>query len=73
AKLDRLVACAKAAKHLLLSLQIFISEMANFPGMKEVWDAWVAQGATPPRATVEANLANPACHVEVVVVAAQCT
>jgi enamine deaminase RidA (YjgF/YER057c/UK114 family) len=36
-----------------------------------VWDSWVAQGHTPPRATVEARLANPACLVEVVVVAAQ--
>jgi enamine deaminase RidA (YjgF/YER057c/UK114 family) len=45
--------------------------MANFPGMNEVWDGWVEQGATPPRATVEAKLANPACLVEIVVVAAQ--
>ena len=51
--------------------QIFISDMANFAGMNEVWDAWVAQGHTPPRATVEARLANPAWLVEIVVVAAQ--
>ena len=34
--------------------------------MNTVWDEWVAAGATPPRATVEAKLANPACLVEVV-------
>jgi enamine deaminase RidA (YjgF/YER057c/UK114 family) len=45
--------------------------MAHFPGMNEVWDAWVVPGHTPPRATVEAKLANPACLVEIVVVAAQ--
>jgi enamine deaminase RidA (YjgF/YER057c/UK114 family) len=45
--------------------------MANFPAMNAVWDTWVAAGNTPPRATVEAKLANPACLVEVVVVAAQ--
>jgi enamine deaminase RidA (YjgF/YER057c/UK114 family) len=45
--------------------------MLHFPGMNAVWDEWVAQGDTPPRATVEAKLANPKCLVEVVVVAAQ--
>ena len=40
-------------------------------GMNAVWDEWVAQGNTPPRATVEAKLANPKCLVEIVVVAAQ--
>jgi enamine deaminase RidA (YjgF/YER057c/UK114 family) len=49
--------------------QIFISDMANFDGMNAVWDEWVAQGHTPPRATVEARLANPACLVEIVVTA----
>jgi enamine deaminase RidA (YjgF/YER057c/UK114 family) len=50
--------------------QIFIADMAHFPGMNEVWDEWVASGHTPPRATVESKLANPACLVEIVVTAA---
>jgi len=36
-----------------------------------VWDDWVASGHTPPRATVEAKLANPACLVEIVIIAAE--
>jgi enamine deaminase RidA (YjgF/YER057c/UK114 family) len=68
---DRLLAEAGSDKSLLLSVQIFLSDMANFPEMNSVWDEWVVQGATPPRATVEAKLANPECLVEVVVVAAQ--
>lgn len=68
---DRLLNDAGSSKAHILSCQIFISDMANFPGMNEVWDAWVVPGHTPPRATVEAKLANPACLVEVVVVAAQ--
>jgi enamine deaminase RidA (YjgF/YER057c/UK114 family) len=44
--------------------------MAHFPGMNEVWDEWVAAGHTPPRATVEAKLANPACLVEICITAA---
>ena len=69
--IDRLLAEANSDKSHLLSVQIYITDMKDFPGMNSVWDAWVAQGATPPRATVEAKLANPACLVEIVVVAAQ--
>ncbi len=68
---DRLLAEANSDKSHLLFVQIFISDMANFAGMNAVWDEWVAQGATPPRATVQALLANPKCLVEVVAVAAQ--
>jgi enamine deaminase RidA (YjgF/YER057c/UK114 family) len=39
--------------------------------MNAEWDAWVAAGNAPPRATVEAKLADPAVLVEIVVVAAQ--
>jgi enamine deaminase RidA (YjgF/YER057c/UK114 family) len=67
---DRLLNEAGSDKTRILSCQIYISDMANFPGMNEVWDAWVVPGNTPPRATVEAKLANPACLVEIVVVAA---
>ena len=70
ASIDRLLTEAGSDKTCILSCQIYIADMAHFPGMNEVWDAWVAQGHTPPRATVEAKLANPACLVEIVVVAA---
>ena len=69
--IDRLLAEANSDKSLLLSVQIYISDMVHFGGMNVVWDSWVAAGATPPRATVEAKLANPDCLVEIVVVAAQ--
>jgi enamine deaminase RidA (YjgF/YER057c/UK114 family) len=66
---DRLLNEAGSDKTCILMCQIFISDMANFDGMNAVWDEWVAQGHTPPRATVEARLANPACLVEIVVTA----
>jgi enamine deaminase RidA (YjgF/YER057c/UK114 family) len=69
--IDRLLAEANSDKSLLLSVQIYISDMIHFGGMNAVWDEWVTQGATPPRATVEAKLANPECLVEIVVVAAR--
>lgn len=71
AAVDRLLAEAGSDKTCILSTAIYIKDMALFPAMNEVWDSWVAQGHTPPRATVEAKLANPACLVEVVIVAAQ--
>jgi enamine deaminase RidA (YjgF/YER057c/UK114 family) len=68
---DRLLAEAGSDKTRILSTQIYIADMADFTGMNTVWDEWVVPGNTPPRATVEAKLANPACLVEVVIVAAQ--
>jgi enamine deaminase RidA (YjgF/YER057c/UK114 family) len=70
AHVDRLLAEARSDKTRILMCQIFIADMAHFAGMNAVWDAWVAPGHAPPRATVEARLANPACLVEIVVTAA---
>ena len=67
---DRLLNEAGSDKTCILMCQIFITDMALFGGMNAVWDEWVAAGHTPPRATVEAKLANPACLVEIVVTAA---
>jgi enamine deaminase RidA (YjgF/YER057c/UK114 family) len=39
--------------------------------MNAVWDAWVAEGAAPARACVEAKLYDPLVLVEMMVVAAQ--
>ena len=71
ASIDKLLAEAGSDKSCILSTQIFIKNLADFAAMNEVWEEWVAQGHTPPRATVEANLANPAWLIEIVVVAAQ--
>jgi enamine deaminase RidA (YjgF/YER057c/UK114 family) len=67
---DRLLKEAGSDKTCILMCQIYIADMANFAGMNAVYDEWVAAGHTPPRATVEAKLANPACLVEIVVTAA---
>jgi enamine deaminase RidA (YjgF/YER057c/UK114 family) len=67
---DRLLGEAGSDKTCILMCQIFLSDLAHFDGMNAVWDEWVAQGHTPPRATFEARLANPAWLVEVCVTAA---
>ena len=68
---DRLLMEAGSDKTCILSCQIYLADMKDFAGMNEVWDDWVASGHTPPRATVEAKLANPAVLVEVVIIAAE--
>lgn len=69
AAIDKLLAEAGSDKTKLLQVTIFIADMKDFPGMNAVWDEWVVQGATPPRATIEAKLAKPAWKVEMLVVA----
>jgi len=69
-QIDDLLAQAGTDKSHILMCQIFISDWANFAAMNEVWDGWVTPGHAPPRATVQATLANPAWLLEVVVTAA---
>jgi enamine deaminase RidA (YjgF/YER057c/UK114 family) len=71
AHVDRLLIEAGSDKSAILMVQIFIKNIDDFAGMNSVYDAWVAEGNAPPRATVEAKLANPAGLVEIVVTAAQ--
>jgi enamine deaminase RidA (YjgF/YER057c/UK114 family) len=70
ATIDKLLAEAGSDKTRILSTTIYITDMADFPAMNAAWDAWVVAGATPPRATVEAQLAKPAYKVEIQVIAA---
>lgn len=67
---DRLLAEAGSDKSRILMCQIFICDVKDFAGMNAVWNAWVAPGQSPPRATVEAKLARPEWLIEMVVTAA---
>ena len=69
--IDGHLAKAGSDKSKLLSANIYITDMKNFAEMNAAWDAWVSPGNTPARATVEAKLAAPQYHVEVMVVAAK--
>lgn len=68
---DRLLAEAGSDKSRILMCQIFISDIKDCAGMNAVWDEWVADGQSPPRATVEAKLAKTEWLIEMVVTAAQ--
>lgn len=71
AMIDKLLAEAGSDKTCILMTQIFLTDIKDIVVMNEVWDAWIPAGHTPPRATVQASLANGAYKIEVVVTAAQ--
>lgn len=70
ASIDALLARAGTDKSKLLMVQIFIKDLADFPALNAVWEAWLPAGHAPPRATVKADMAKPEWRVEMVVTAA---
>jgi enamine deaminase RidA (YjgF/YER057c/UK114 family) len=70
AEVDRLLALAGTDKTRILSAQIWLADIGAFAEMNAVWDAWVAPGHAPARATGESALAAPEYKVEVIVTAA---
>jgi enamine deaminase RidA (YjgF/YER057c/UK114 family) len=71
AEVDRLLALAGSDKTRILRAQIWMADMADFDKMNAVWDAWVAPGHAPARATGEAKLATPDYLVEIIITAVQ--
>lgn len=71
ASIDRLLGEAGTDKSKLLSAQIWLADIGKFSEMNEVWDAWLAPGSAPARATVESKLAAPDFTVEIMVIAAR--
>ncbi|MCG8429066.1 MAG: RidA family protein [Chromatiales bacterium] len=62
---------AGSDKSLLLSANIWLTDIREFQAMNEVWDAWVDSDNPPVRACVESRLARPELRVEIQVVAAR--
>ena len=62
---------AGSDKTRLLRVQIYLADIGDMAGMNAVWDAWVAPGHAPPRATVQAALGDPRWRIEIVATAAQ--
>jgi enamine deaminase RidA (YjgF/YER057c/UK114 family) len=69
--IDGLLEKAGTDKSKLLSANIWLTDIATFGEMNAVWDAWVAPGCAPARATVEAQLASTQYNVEIAVIAAR--
>ncbi|MGO3740830.1 RidA family protein [Kerstersia sp.] len=70
ATIDSLLKEAGTDKSRILYAQVFVAHMKEFEGMNQAWEAWVSGIEAPPRATIEARLANPDIKVEIVVTAA---
>jgi len=71
AKIDGLLAEAGSDKTRVLSATVYLADIGAFNEMNGVWDAWVAAGHAPARATVEAKLAAPEYTVEIACIAAR--
>jgi enamine deaminase RidA (YjgF/YER057c/UK114 family) len=69
ASIDSLLARVGSDKTKILQATVYLADIATFKDMNAAWDAWVPQGHTPARATVEAKLATAAYKVEIVIVA----
>ena len=70
ATIDNLLAQAGTSKERLLSVTVYVANIAEFAQMNKAWDEWVSKTNAPPRATVETRLANPNYKVEIVAIAA---
>jgi enamine deaminase RidA (YjgF/YER057c/UK114 family) len=69
ARIDKYLAAAGTDKTKLIQATIWLADISKFDEMNKVWDAWVAPGCAPARATVEAKLAAPQFTVEIAVTA----
>jgi enamine deaminase RidA (YjgF/YER057c/UK114 family) len=70
AAIDHYLRMAGTDKTRLLSVQIWLRDIADFERMNTVWDAWIDPSAMPVRATVEARLAGDSYRIEIMVTAA---
>jgi len=66
-QIDGYLAQAGSSKTKLVCANIWLSTIANAPGMNKVWESWIGRENTPARATVESQLATPAILVEIMV------
>ena len=71
AKVDDLLAQAGSERNRLLSVQIWLTSMADFAAMNAVYDAWVVPDHRPTRCCGQVALADPDWKVEIVAIAAR--
>lgn len=69
-KIEALLEVADSDMERLLSVTIYLKDMALFQEMNEVWDNWIEEGFAPARACVQAKMANPDILVEMSVICA---
>ncbi|TXD98129.1 RidA family protein [Psychrobacter frigidicola] len=70
-KVEALLTEVGSDKSKMLSATVWISSMANFDAMNEVWNKWFEGVQPPARACGESALARPELLVEITVIAAE--
>ncbi|MEH6675122.1 MAG: RidA family protein [Sulfitobacter sp.] len=71
AKINELLGQAGTSRENLISVQIWLADMADYAGMNAVWDDWVSSVVPPTRVCVEARMAQPHYLIEVLAIAAE--
>lgn len=69
AQLDSLLELHGTDKTRLLQAHIWLKHIGDWPALNEVWTAWLPSGQAPARAAVQAELADPALLVKIMVTA----
>jgi enamine deaminase RidA (YjgF/YER057c/UK114 family) len=69
-RVDELLRTGGSDRSRILSAQVWLADMGDFPAHNAVWDAWVDKANPPVRACVGAALYDPRVLVEMRVVAA---
>ncbi|MGB3366595.1 MAG: RidA family protein [Acidaminobacteraceae bacterium] len=69
-KVEELLNKHGSDKEHILSVTIYLKDIALFADMNEVWDNWAEEGFEPARACVEAKMARENILVELSVIAA---
>jgi enamine deaminase RidA (YjgF/YER057c/UK114 family) len=69
-KIDALLAEAGTHKGRVLSAQVWLSSRNDLERFNAAWDGWVVPGHAPARICGRVDMNNPACRVEIQVIAA---
>ena len=71
ATIEQLLASANSDKSRLLSVQLFLKDLADFPKVNAIYVDWLKDCVAPSRATIQAALVNPNWLIEIAAIAAQ--
>ncbi len=69
ANVDAVMVQVGGSKADIASVQVWLADMTDLPGMNAVWDAWVDRDNPPTRATGGVLLARKGMRVEMIVIA----
>lgn len=71
ASLERVLAQGGSSRERILMATIYLTDMADYAGVNQVWDEWLPEGTAPCRACVQvAGLARPGWKLEIALTAA---